>query len=248
MKQRFAPVLALALALALLLAACGGSSSAETSAAPGSSQASDPGAAGQPSDSPQSPQTAESASESAGSASAAESYGDWLKTKTGKFYGRFSDGKMTMKYQMEYEGIVMTVLTATDGTRSYSENSMDGQTVSASLIDGETLYSIDHGSRTIVKTALQRNAQQTANSVLTEEDVDPAAVKTGTRVIDGKTYDTEEWTLDGGKTTFCFDGGELAYMISEADGEEYVIKILEISGKVDESLFTLPAGYEIISY
>ena len=41
----------------------------------------------------------------------------------------------------------------------------------------------------------------------------------------------------------CFDGNDLKYMISTIDGMEMVIKVVEISNKVDDKLFELPSGY-----
>ena len=45
----------------------------------------------------------------------------FLGTKTGKFYSRFADGRMYMEYEMEMEGQVMSVISASNGDRTYSE-------------------------------------------------------------------------------------------------------------------------------
>ena len=86
------------------------------------------------------------------------------------------------------------------------------------------------------------------DTMLAEGDVNPADVKAGSREIDGKTYDTEEWSIDGAKSVLCFDGDTLAYMIGELEGEETVMKILKTDDKVDESLFEIPADYQVMSY
>ena len=70
----------------------------------------------------------------------------------------------------------------------------------------------------------------------------------GKREIDGKTYDTEEWSVDGAKSILCFDGDHLAYMIGEFEGKETVIQIVKTSDKIDSSLFDIPADYQVISY
>ncbi|MEA4911786.1 MAG: hypothetical protein VB092_04110 [Oscillospiraceae bacterium] len=172
----------------------------------------------------------------------------WLKTKTGKYYSQFLDGKMYMEYEIEYAGTVTTVISATSGARTYSESMVNGQSVGVSIMDGEYLYSIDHASKIVVKMSLKATGQEIARTMIEEGDVDPANMQSGTRTIDGKTYDTEAWDMDGAKSVLCFDGDKLAYMIGEYGGEETVMKILKTSDQVDESLFDIPADYQMISY
>ena len=170
----------------------------------------------------------------------------FLGTKTGRFYSRFADGRMYMEYEMEMEGQVMSMISATNGDKTYSETKMDGAAVSASVMDGETMYVIDHAGKMVIKMGLQADAQTIAGTVLEESDVDMGDLKTGTREIDGKTYDTEELIVEGGAAIYCFDGDDLAYMISAFEGEEIVMKVVEVSDKVDESLFEIPADYALM--
>ena len=67
-----------------------------------------------------------------------------------------------------------------------------------------------------------------------------------TREIDGKTYDTEEWIVEGASSIMCFDGDNLAYMIGAFEGEEVVMKIIEVSDDVDDSLFEIPDDYTLM--
>ena len=53
--------------------------------------------------------------------------------------------------------------------------------------------------------------------------------------------------MPGAKSILCFDGDKLAYMVGEFEGEEMVIKVIKIDSKVDDSLFELPEGYQIMS-
>jgi len=170
----------------------------------------------------------------------------YLGTKTGKFYSRFADGRMYMEYEMELEGQTMTMISATNGEKNYSETRMGGGAVSASVMDGETMYVIDHASKMVIKMGLQADAQTIAGTVLEESDVDMGDLKTGTREIDGKTYDTEEWIVDGAASIMCFDGDDLAYMIGAFEGEEMVMKIVEATDKVDDRLFEVPADYAMM--
>ncbi len=170
----------------------------------------------------------------------------YLGTKTGKFYSRFADGKMYMEYEMEMEGMVMTMISATNGDMTYSETQMDGVSMGVSIMDGEYMYTIDHASKMIIKMSLGATAQTIAGTVLEESDVDMGDLKTGTREIDGKTYDTEEWVVEGAAAIMCFDGDDLAYMIGAMEGMEVTMKVVEISDKVDESLFEIPADYTVM--
>ncbi len=170
----------------------------------------------------------------------------WLKTKTGQFYSQFKDGKMYMKYETEYEGMTMQMISATSGDKTYSETLIDGQSNGTSLMIGEDLYAIDHASKMVVKMSMQASAQQMVDVMLEEEDVDPASVVNGTYTVDGKTYETEEWVMEDAKTILCFDGDDLACIVGVFDGTEMVLKVLEISDKVDDSLFELPADYQVM--
>jgi len=85
-----------------------------------------------------------------------------------------------------------------------------------------------------------------ASKVITENDVDMTQLEKGSREIDGKKYDTESWVMDGDKVTMCFDGNKLAYIISDPGTGEAVIKILDYSADVDDSLFNIPSGYTVL--
>lgn len=169
----------------------------------------------------------------------------YLATKTGKFYSQFA-GKMYMEYEMEMEGQKLTMITATSGDKSYSETVIGGVSTGVSIMDGETMYVIDHASKMVIKMGLQADAQTIAGTIVEESDVDMGELKEGTRKIDGKTYETEEWIIDGGASIMCFDGDDLVYMIGAFEGEEAVMKIIEASDKVDEKLFEIPDNYQMM--
>ena len=170
----------------------------------------------------------------------------FLGTRVGKFYSRFADGRMYMEYEMEMEGQVMSMISATNGDKTYSETKMDGAAVSASVMDGETMYVIDHAGKMVIKMGLQADAQTIAGAVLEESDVDMGTFTTGTKEIDGKTYDTEELIVEGASAIYCFDGDDLAYIISSFEGQEAVMKIVEATDKVDDSLFEIPEDYTLM--
>ena len=172
----------------------------------------------------------------------------FLSTKVGKFYSRFADGRMYMEYEMEMEGQVMTMISATNGSRTYSETKINGVSMGVNIMDGDVMYTIDHASKMVIKMSPQANAQIVSGAVLEEIDVDMADFKTGTREIDGKTYDTEELIVDGGAAIYCFDGDDLVYIIGAFEGEEMVMKIVEVSDSVDDSLFEIPEDYTVMEF
>lgn len=172
----------------------------------------------------------------------------WMKTKTGQFYSQFADGKMYMKYETEYEGMVMQMETATSGDKSFSETFVDGQSTGTSLIIGTDMYAIDHASKMIVKMSLENNTQQMVDVMLDESDFDAESMVSGTYTVDGKTYETEELIMEDGKTILCFDGKDLAYMVGIYGEDEMILKVLEVSDKVDDSLFELPEGYQVMEF
>ncbi|MBQ2697971.1 MAG: hypothetical protein IJF59_04770 [Clostridia bacterium] len=152
-----------------------------------------------------------------------------------------------MTYEIEMEGQVMTMTTMSDGSgKTYTETAVGGTVLSASLMEGETMYVIDHSSKMVIKMALQADAETIAGEVLGEGDLDMGSFKTGSREVDGKTYDTEEWLMEGATAVYCFDGDDLVYMISALDGIESVMKIVEASDKVDSAKFTIPADYTLM--
>ncbi len=171
----------------------------------------------------------------------------WLTTKTGRFYSQFTDG-LYMEYETSYEGMEMHVITASKGDKSYTQNTVNGTSVAVSVMDGKDLYTIDHASKTVIKMTLDTTAQNMTNTLFEEKSIDPAKLIEGTREIDGVTYDTEEWVIDGAKSILCFDGDDLAYIVGVAEGEEITMRIVDISDNVNEGLFVIPSNYEIISY
>jgi len=144
---------------------------------------------------------------------------------------------------MEYEIGDTKIISATDGKTTYYESSVDGDVEDIYIIDGTTLYKINHSSKTAKKTddELPNNF---AGIVIEEADVDITSYKTGSRTIDEKTYDTEEWVIDGKTVIMCFEEDKLVYIIS--NNEETIVKVLKTSPTVDDNLLDISSNYEII--
>ena len=174
------------------------------------------------------------------------SVSDFVGTKTGKFYSVFTSGAIKMDYELVIDGQLTRMVTATKGDKAYMENYLNGEATGCSIIDGKVMYVIEHSSKLIIKMALQNDLMTVASKVITENDVDMTQLEKGSREIDGKKYDTESWVMDGDKVTMCFDGNKLAYIISDPGTGEAVIKILDYSADVDDSLFNIPSGYTVL--
>lgn len=243
-------------ALALLLALClplalAGCSKPDNAAAPSSTAAEAPPTdTSEPAPATEPPATPAPTEEPAPTEAPAEplDLSDYMHTRTGRFYSRYQGGKMYMKYEMDYDGTAYTVVSATSGSKTYTETVTDGVS-SRAIMDGEYLYAIDDANKSVYKMSLKMADPQTMMDTLLEEgDVDIANLQTGTRTIDGKTYDTETWEMEGMSSTLCFDGEELAYIIGQFEDVESVMRVVECSDKVDDSLFELPAGYEVMAF
>ena len=243
-------ILALLLTLALIfsLAACGGGDDDKTP----SNDDKTPSSSGQQQQNTPAPDPGTNKPDEPDETPVPDEDGDpidlsgYLGTKTGRFYSQFADGRMYMEYEMEMEGQTMTMISATDGDRTYSETKMGGTSMGVSIMIGEDMYTIDHAGKMVIKMSLGTDTQTIAGAVLEESDVDMGDYKTGTREIDGKTYDTEEWIVEGASSIMCFDGDDLAYMIGAFQGEEVVLKIIQVSDDVDDSLFEIPDDYTLM--
>ncbi|MBQ6842841.1 MAG: hypothetical protein IJO80_06420 [Firmicutes bacterium] len=170
----------------------------------------------------------------------------YLNTKTGKFYSQFANGKMYMEYKTSLEGMEMTVISASNGSKTYSETLIGGISSGASIIEGDVMYTLMPEMKMAYKMALGNTPANIATEVISEDDVEMADLKKGTRTVNGKTYDTEEWVVDGVASIMCFDGNELKYIIGEAEGMEVVMEIVTATNKVDDSLFVIPADYTVM--
>ncbi len=244
MKKLF--VLLLALAIMLSLAACGGKDNDTPPSDGGRVQSSQQTQENKPAESKPADEKTDAKQDEQTEGASVGAAG-WLTTKTGRFYSQFTDG-MYLEYETTYEGMTMQVITASKDGKSYTESTMDGMSGGVSIIDGDTLYTIDHASKTVIQMSASFFGQEMADTLIEEADIDPAALITGTREVGGKTYDTEEWIIEDAKSILCFDGDDLAYMIGEVEGVEVVMKIIDFSSKVDESLFEIPSDYQVISY
>ena len=171
-------------------------------------------------------------------------------TKTGKYFSQFEGETLYMDMEVRsVETGVMSMIIATDGVNTYLNSTIAGLGSSEMISTKDTLYMLDRQNKIAYQSAVQSDAEATTSSatVIKEDDVDMSDYKVGTYTIDNTTYDTEEWVIEGASCIVCFDGDDVAYMIT-SDGEtEVFMKFNGLSTEVDESLFEIPSGFEIVN-
>ena len=167
-------------------------------------------------------------------------------TKTLAFFQKFvSGGSYTMEMSAEYEGVKTTAINAYDGDDIYTESEYQGMKSCLLMKDGYQ-YVIDHEAKTCIK--MQMMEATTTEIFADEEENYKVAVATGNTEYNGKNYDYEEFTVDGEKVQYLFDGDDLKVIKATALGEETTVEIVKFEKGVDKSLFEVPSGYTIMDY
>ena len=171
----------------------------------------------------------------------------WLKTKTGQFYSQIKNDQIYMEYNFTSVGTQTTGIAAVSGEKRYWENKEDGFVIGLRISDGQYVYDIDNDSKQITKSTVASHTSEDLNILIKETDVDPTAVIVGTRLLFGKTYDTEQWDVNGTSMTLGFSGSKLACIITILNENEIVFYVDSYSDQVDDSLFEVPSGYTVTS-
>ena len=170
----------------------------------------------------------------------------FLNTKIGKFYSRFAAGEMTMEYKTVVEGMEMRVVTATRDGKSYSESFVDGVSSGVNIIEGETMYTVLHDPKMVMKMPLRADMAGMTAEIIEEDEIDAASIVSGEQEVGGRTYDTEELVVDGIRTVYCFEGDELRFILAETEGMEITMEIVSVSDSADPALFDVPADYTLM--
>ena len=168
-------------------------------------------------------------------------------TKTLAYFQKvLSGGEYTMEMKTTAEGMEMTMKSAYKGDMIYSESEYAGQKSIMVMKDGYQ-YIIDHSSKTVMKM------QVVDNSAVMDMFADEAAnyetaVASGETEYNGKSYDYEEFTVEGETVQYLFDGDELKFIKATVEGEEGVVEILSLEKGADAKLFEIPEDYQMIAY
>ena len=168
-------------------------------------------------------------------------------TKTLAYFQKFlSGGEYTMEMKTTAEGMEMTMKSAYKGDMIYSESEYAGQKSIMIMKDGYQ-YIIDHSSKTVMKM------QVVDNSAVMDMFADEAAnyetaVASGETEYNGKSYDYEEFTVEGETVQYLFDGNDLKIMKANVMGTESIVEIISLEKGADAKLFEIPEDYQMISY
>ena len=168
-------------------------------------------------------------------------------TKTLAYFQKFlSGGEYTMEMKTTAEGMEMTMKSAYKGDMIYSESEYAGQKSIMVMKDGYQ-YIIDHSSKTVMKM------QVVDNGVVMDMFSDEAAnyetaVASGETEYSGKSYDYEEFTVEGETVQYLFDGNDLKIMKANVMGTESIVEIISLEKGADAKLFEIPEDYQMIAY
>lgn len=183
-------------------------------------------------------------SETSGGDSGGAAVTDVASTKTMACFNEFvSGGAYTMEMKAEYQGVTTTMTSAVKDGMLYSKSEMDGMT-SIMIMKDDVQYMLDPSTKTCLKmSVLKENAVE----MFAEEAANyETAVNTGTEEIDGKTYDYEEFDVEGTSVKYCFDGNDLKYILTSMEGEEYIVEVLSMKSGADKALFEVPDDYNVM--
>ena len=168
-------------------------------------------------------------------------------TKTLAYLQKFlSGGEYTMEMKTTAEGMEMTMKSAYKGDMIYSESEYAGQKSIMVMKDGYQ-YIIDHSSKTVMKMQVVDN--EAVMDMFADEAANyETAVASGETEYNGKTYDYEEFTVEGETVQYLFDGNDLKIMKANVMGTESIVEIISLEKGADSKLFEIPEDYQMIAY
>ena len=168
-------------------------------------------------------------------------------TKTLAYFQKFlSGGEYTMEMKTTAEGMEMTMKSAYKGDMIYSESEYAGQKSIMVMKDGYQ-YIIDHSSKTVMKMQVVDNGA--VMDMFADEAANyETAAASGETEYNGKTYDYEEFTVEGETVQYLFDGNDLKIMKANVMGTESIVEIISLEKGADAKLFEIPEDYQMISY
>ena len=168
-------------------------------------------------------------------------------TKTLAYFQKFlSGGEYTMEMKTTAEGMEMTMKSAYKGDMIYSESEYAGQKSIMVMKDGYQ-YIIDHSSKTVMKMQVVDNGA--VMDMFADEAANyETAAASGTTEYNGKSYDYEEFTVEGETVQYLFDGNDLKIMKANVMGTESIVEIISLEKGADGKLFEIPEDYQMIAY
>lgn len=150
---------------------------------------------------------------------------------------------MKYKFTMDYGGQSMEVeaTIAKKGEDMATISDMLG-TETTTIIKDSKVYMVDHNSKTV--TAMAQTPDESAVAAGSGSINMDGVTYLGTGNEDGLVY--EEYSTSECKVKYYFDGKKLVKMAVDVNGQTMVMEILEMSKDVPDSMFEIPAGYQVI--
>lgn len=172
-------------------------------------------------------------------------------SKTLEFFKTHFDSQeytMTLKTTDEETGSDSVVTIGIKGDIYYTDDNSAGNHSTVFYKDGQTT-TISHDNKTYYINTTDDEMSQ-SNEKFSSSDFAGKEFSTGTETIDGKKYYCEEFNDEYGTARYCFDGDDLKYMVNvnSETGKNTYIEITDIKPSFDESLLTIPEGYEALDY
>ncbi len=150
-------------------------------------------------------------------------------------------GKYTIRYKAvmvdDGEKTEADLTVATNGKSTSVKTSFEGITM-RTLKTATKIYNINDKSKTYMVMNMPMTAASPFNKAEKME-----FVGSGTAELDGVKMDYEEYRFSDSKMRFYFKQKKLYAMQVREKGAETVMKILELSDKVDAALLTIPSNY-----
>lgn len=177
-----------------------------------------------------------------------KTYNALIKVLSGENYVMTLQGKADIGEGEE--DVTMTV--AAKGENIYIDVNATSQHATIMYKDGTT-YIISHDEKAYI--AMKGKDEETFDedtTFISKDDlkaIESQECKKGKETIDGIEYEYEEFNTDEGNTTerYYFLNNDLKYVKSiDEDGEEELMKIVKLSSEVDDNLFNIPTGYEVL--
>ena len=159
----------------------------------------------------------------------------------------FSGNEYTISFEQK-DG--SKVKLATKGDNIFMDATEEGEHLSIIQKDGKT-YVISHDEKMYMVSEGEEGEMLDKNEfeIISKDDlakIENSQYKTGKETIDGKEYEYEEYVNSDSLTErYYFEGKDLKYIKTiDEDGEEEIMKIVEMSSTVNDSVFEIPADYE----
>ena len=151
-----------------------------------------------------------------------------------------------MEMKTVVQGTEVISKTAFKGDMMYSESDMDGMKSVMVMRDGYQ-YIIENSSKMVLKTQVVDNGA--VMDMFAEEAANyETAVASGETEYNGKSYDYEEFTVEGETVQYLFDGNDLKIMKANVMGTESIVEIISLEKGADAKLFEIPEDYQMIAY